>query len=79
MFHTRPGSRAWCAGKKSDSEWLLVDLGVASEVSGIETQGRGEVEEWVTRFAVSYSTDAFRCVLLQKVGVKKWHFIPFQS
>ena len=41
------------------NEWILVDLGVSSEVSGIVTQGRSEVEEWVTQFMISYSLDAF--------------------
>jgi hypothetical protein len=45
---------------KSKAEWILVDLGVAADVSGIETQGRGEVDEWVTQFMVSYSLDAFK-------------------
>ena len=27
--------KAWCAAKKAVNEWLLVDLGVSSEVSGI--------------------------------------------
>ena len=55
------GSRAWCAATASRYEWLLVDLGVASSVSGVVTQGRGgEVEEWVTHFMLSYSADAFR-------------------
>ena len=27
--------RAWCAAKRAVNEWVLVDLGVASEVSGI--------------------------------------------
>ena len=40
-------------------EWLLVDLGVSSTISGIVTQGRGAVKEWVTNFKVSYSMDAY--------------------
>ena len=54
------GSKAWCAGKKENNEWLLVDLGVTSEVSGVVTQGRSEVEEWVTKFMISYSLDAYK-------------------
>ena len=55
------GARAWCAGEDpTPNEWILVDLGVASEVSGIVLQGRSEVEEWVTQFMISYSLDAFK-------------------
>lgn len=52
------GSKAWCAGKKTRTEWILVDLGVASDLSGVVTQGRSEVDEWVTKFMISYSLDA---------------------
>ena len=45
---------------QSKNEWLLVDLGVASDVSGVETQGRGEIDEWVSQFMLSYSLDAFK-------------------
>ena len=48
------------SNQQSKNEWLLVDLGVASDVSGVETQGRGEIDEWVTQFMVSYSLDAFK-------------------
>ena len=53
------GGKAWCAGSAQKSEWLLVDLGVASTISGIVTQGRGAVKEWITNFMVSYSSDAY--------------------
>ena len=33
---------------------------MASDVSGVETQGRGEIDEWVSQFMVSYSLDAFK-------------------
>lgn len=53
-------AKAWCAAKKAVNEWVLVDLGVASEVTGIVTQGRGDISEWVTHFMVSYSLDAYK-------------------
>lgn len=50
-----------CAQERpTKNEWILVDLGVSSEVSGIVTQGRSEVDEWVTQFMISYSSDAFQ-------------------
>ena len=30
----QPRSRAWCARHKSPNEWILVDLGVAAQVTG---------------------------------------------
>ncbi|XP_012937328.1 lactadherin, partial [Aplysia californica] len=54
-----PNKLGWCAKYKSSSEWLQVDLGVAARVTGVMTQGRGDGTEWVTRFMVSYSMDAY--------------------
>ncbi len=55
-----PGARAWCAARRSKKEWLLVDLGVESLVSGVAVQGRVDEDEWVTNFMVSYSNDAYK-------------------
>ncbi|XP_055900427.1 lactadherin-like isoform X2 [Biomphalaria glabrata] len=54
-----PNKFGWCAKYKSSSEWLQVDLGVGARVTGVLTQGRGDGTEWVTRFSVSYSMDAY--------------------
>ena len=68
--------RAWCAAKRAVNEWVLVDLGVASKVSGIVTQGRGDISEWVTHFMVSYSLDAYKWEFARDIyGTKKvWYF-----
>ncbi|BFZ16140.1 hypothetical protein BsWGS_19179 [Bradybaena similaris] len=54
-----PNKLGWCAKYKSASEWLQVDLGVAARITGVMTQGRGDGTEWVSRFMVSYSMDAY--------------------
>jgi hypothetical protein len=51
---------AWCAKHRSDSEWLQIDLGVAGRISGVIVQGRSGKREWITKFMISYSTDAFQ-------------------
>ena len=38
-----------------DSSLLLV-----FQISGIVTQGRGEVDEWVSNYMISYSLDALK-------------------
>lgn len=63
----QPNGLAWCAKYKSSSEWLQVDLGVPSKVTGFLVQGRSDSEEWVTSFMVSYSLDAYY-----------WHFVSDQ-
>ncbi|KAK8730308.1 hypothetical protein OTU49_008211, partial [Cherax quadricarinatus] len=55
----QPNGKAWCAGRKAAGEWVLVDLGVPAKVTGLLIQGKGDDEEWVTAFEVSYSLDAY--------------------
>jgi len=55
-----PGGRAWCPEHLRQGEWILVDLGVESEVAGLMTQGRDSSDHWVTHFIISYSQDAYK-------------------
>ena len=34
------GSKAWCPEQRREDEWILVDLGVQSEIAAVMTQGR---------------------------------------
>ncbi len=66
--------KAWCPAHAAKNEWLLVDLGVASKISGVVTQGRGNVKEWITHFMVSYSLDAYKWEFARDIyGNKKVH------
>ena len=55
-----PGKRAWCPEHLKQGEWILVDLGVESEIAGVMTQGRDSMDQWVTHYIISYSLDAYR-------------------
>jgi len=69
-----PGKKAWCPEHKKGNEWLLVDLGVQSQVSGIMTQGRDKKgnQAWVSAYYISYSEDAYRWDWARDIyGVKK--------
>ena len=35
------GNKAWCPEQRRENEWILVDLGVQSEIAAIMTQVRG--------------------------------------
>lgn len=54
-----PG-KAWCPKHRSDSEWLQIDMGVSSKITGVITQGRSGKREWVTAYMISFSSDAFQ-------------------
>ena len=59
-LHRRKRGRfvgAWCARHNNHNQWLQVDLGRTMKITGIATQGRGEVSQWVTYYWVRYSSD----------------------
>jgi len=41
----------------SDHQWLQLDLGPPTLVTGIVTKGRGDKKNWVTSYSLSYSND----------------------
>ncbi|KAL7675532.1 hypothetical protein ACOME3_001801 [Neoechinorhynchus agilis] len=53
-----PARHSWCPADTISSEWLQLDLGFMSEVSGILTQGRSGTNQFVTSYRVSFSKDA---------------------
>ena len=58
------GGRAggWVAGANDKNQWLQVDFGNETRVTGIDTQGRSsnqcpKCDQWVKNYTVSYSQD----------------------
>ena len=52
---------AWVARKRDRNQWLQVDFGNETIVTGIDTQGRkfcGECHDFVKNYTVSYSQDS---------------------
>ncbi|XP_055929777.1 lactadherin-like isoform X2 [Argiope bruennichi] len=47
----------WCAKTNDMRQWLQIDLGPPTRVTGVVTKGRGDSrrKQWVTSFALSYS------------------------
>ena len=41
-----------------DRQWLELDLGPPTVVTGLVTRGRGDKKHWVTSYSVSYSNDS---------------------
>ncbi|KAK2563931.1 EGF-like repeat and discoidin I-like domain-containing protein 3 [Acropora cervicornis] len=53
---TVQGSRGgWCSAFADETEFLEVNLGNKTNVSGISTQGQSMFDNWVTKYALSYS------------------------
>lgn len=52
--------KAWCAKAKNRLQWLQLDLGPPTKVTGLITKGRGDgsKDSWVTAYKVAYSNDS---------------------
>lgn len=48
---------AWCARHNNHNQWLKVDFRRPMKITKIETQGRQDTNQWVTRYQLSYSQD----------------------
>ena len=48
---------SWTAGEKNTNQWLQVDLQQTTRVMGIATQGRHDLDRWVTKYKLQYGDD----------------------
>ena len=62
---------AWSARTNDVHQWLQVDLGAKTEVTGIQIQGRQDADQWVTSFTISYSSDGTTYTFYQNSKVWK--------
>ncbi|XP_022796957.1 lactadherin-like [Stylophora pistillata] len=58
----------WSAFGNHVHQWLQVDLGRYSIVTGIATQGRNAVPQWVTLYELQYSEDGVTFVYYKEPG-----------
>ena len=48
-------SSAWCAsGSNLENSWIQVDLGSEYWINAVSLQGRGDCEQYVTKFRIKY-------------------------
>jgi len=70
---------AWSSKAKNLNQWFQIDLGIETDVTYVATQGRNQVNQWVTKYKLLYGNDGnsfqvFRQQgeIVDKVG---WSFI----
>lgn len=51
------GRCAWLSKFQDSSQWLQIDLKEVKVISGILTQGRCDIDEWMTKYSVQYRSD----------------------
>ena len=59
---------AWVALNRDTSQWLQVDLGKYTTVTRIATQGRSDLDRWVTKYRLQYSEDGVIFHLYKALG-----------
>ena len=45
----------WSARKNNRRQWIQVRLGRGTRITGVVTQGRQDVNQWVTTYSLSFS------------------------
>ena len=48
---------AWSTLYVDKGQWIQIDLGQIAKVTKVGTQGRDQVNQWVTEYKISYSLD----------------------
>ena len=54
-YNQSPGSLSWCAKVNDNTQWIQVSLPNVTTIAGIATQGRGDLDQWVTKYEVLYN------------------------
>jgi len=49
--------QAWSAATNSVGQWMQVDLGATKKIVGTVVQGRANLDQWITKYKVRYSTN----------------------
>lgn len=62
---------AWCVKTNNNQQWLQIDLGTATTVTKVATQGRQDDSQWVTSYSLSYSLTSSYWVQYTMRGKKK--------
>ncbi len=50
-------AQSWSAGANDLNQWYQYSFGRSVTVVEIQTQGRGDYDQWVTQYRLQYTTD----------------------
>ena len=48
---------AWIPQSQDTGEWIQVDLGKITKITGLATQGRQDAKQWVKSYSITYSVE----------------------
>ena len=70
---------AWSARSNDGNQWIQVALGSYTKLTGIATQGRNEVDQWVTKYQLQYSDDGVNFHYYKESGQSSPKVRPYSS
>ena len=70
---------AWSALSNDSNQWIQVDLGSYTKLTGIATQGRNGANEWVTKYQLQYSDDGVNFDYYKEAGQRSQKVKRYQS
>ena len=50
-------AEGWCAGYLDLNQWIQMDAGQVKAINGVVTQGRQDLDQWVTSYFIETSSD----------------------
>jgi len=70
---------AWSARSNDENQWIQVALDNNTILTGIATQGRNGVSQWVTKYQLQYSDDGVNFYHYEEPGQSSSKVKPQQS
>ena len=65
--HGKAGS--WSSRYNDGNQWLQIDLGIQDiKVTGLASQGRADLDQWVTKYKLQYSYDCVNFYYYKEPG-----------
>mgnify|MGYP001793516290 CR=1 FL=1 len=68
QMNTRGRSGGWYSQRNDKLQWLCIDLGRVTPVTGVATQGRYDGNQWVTTYLLSYSRNGIKYYPYSELG-----------
>lgn len=67
-LHYKGNAGAWSVKVRDLHQWIQIDFGIETTVSYVATQGRHNIEQWVTQYKLQYSNDGNSFQVLKQHG-----------
>ena len=67
-LHFKGNAGAWSVQVRDLHQWIQIDFGIETTVTYVATQGRYNIEQWVTQYKLQYSNDGHSFQVFKQQG-----------